>query len=236
MVPIGTLPILWHIIEIFRRQGFCDQIIALGYKPEVIKRWLLDLVDLDGDMKFNFSTEGHTVSRNQNGNVLDLKIEAFNTGLNTQTGERLRKCVKKYPSETFIVTYGDGLANLNLNELVSFHKNHGKHVTVTGVRPPARFGGLVLEGNLVSNFGEKTQSDSGWINGGFIVCDSQLLSYYSGDNESLEFDILPRVVQSHNLMAFLHNGFWQPMDTLREKNLLAELASEPVPPWFSLQN
>lgn len=208
MVQIGDKPILWHLMNIFASQGFSDFIIATGYKGEVIHEWV----------------EGLEV---------DWNIQALDTGLNTQTGGRIRKCMETVPGERVFATYGDGLGNVNLNQLLHFHEMNGVQGTVTAVRPPARFGVLESSNGLVTHFGEKNQTDSGWINGGFFVLEPEVVKLVEGDVEPFETGAIPRMVANHQLAAFHHEGFWQPMDTLREKQDLEKFASFQVPPWIS---
>jgi glucose-1-phosphate cytidylyltransferase len=209
MVLLGGKPILWHLMNIFSKQGFNDFIIALGYKQEVARNWI-----------------------NTFNNFGDWKIDAFDTGLETQTGGRIKKCMQKYPDEKMIVTYGDGLSNVSLTNLLDFHKKHKKMATVTAVRPPARFGYLQIEVDKVSNFGEKNQADEGWINGGFFVLEPEVKDLITGDLDLFETGALPKLAKNNQLMAFKHYGFWQPMDTLREKNELDKLAQIDTPPWL----
>lgn len=161
-------------------------------------------------------------------------MTALETGLNTQTGGRIARCMKSFPGERILATYGDGLANVDIKKLIAFHESHGKLATVTAVRPPARFGYLNIEENRVNHFGEKNQSDAGWINGGFFVLEPEVVNYISGDMEPFESGALPRLVAENNLMAYLHESFWQPMDTLREKQDLARLALQDTPPWLDI--
>lgn len=207
MVLIDQNPIIWHLMNIFANQGFDDFVIAAGYKSEVIQSWVLN-------SKF------------------DWRVQVLDTGLNTQTGGRIKRCIENYPDEQFLATYGDGLGNVNINDLVKFHNAHGKLATVTAVHPPARFGVLDIEEGKVRHFGEKVQARSGWINGGFFVLDRKVADFVTADYEPFETGALPRLVELNNLMAFEHEGFWQPMDTLREKKDLAALALEVVPPWM----
>ena len=158
----------------------------------------------------------------------------YKGGHDTQTGGRIAKCMKEFPGERIIVTYGDGLANVPIKKLLAFHESHGKLATVTAVHPPARFGYLHLDGNKVDHFGEKKQSDVGWINGGFFVLEPEVVNFVLNDSEPFETGALPRLVDGDQLMAFHHTDFWQPMDTLRERNELAELAKETPPPWLKL--
>lgn len=231
MVLIDDKPILWHLMNIFSSQGYNEFVLTLGYRSDVIKRWLLDLNDLSGDIEIN--TLSKSVAHLEKSKDLSWKVTALETGLNTQTGGRIARCMKVFPGEQILATYGDGLANVNIKKLLAFHKSHGRKATVTAVRPPARFGHMELDGNSVIHFGEKNQSDAGWINGGFFVLEPEVVEYIKGDSEPFESGALPKLVSENQLMAFYHEGFWQPMDTLREKQELAKLAMLPKPPWLS---
>ena len=233
LVLIDSKPILWHLMKIFLIQGFSDFTLALGYKSEIVKRWLIDLHLLSGNIKVDVQTG--RIERLEDFEIgSKWQVTALETGLNSQTGTRIRMCMERYPDETIIVTYGDGLANINLKELIKFHNDHGKLATVTAVRPPARFGHIQLNGSLVSHFGEKNQSDVGWINGGFFVLNSKVLEYFSNEDEPFETGALPRLVSSGELMAYQHFGYWQPMDTLRDKHELSKLAISELPPWLNI--
>lgn len=207
MVPIDGKPILWHIMSIYAQQGLNDFVIATGYKGEVISDWVDSL-----EMNWN--------------------IEAVDTGLETQTGGRIKKCMNLYPGERMLATYGDGVGNININHLLTFHESHGKLATLTAVHPPARFGYLDMVNGHVLHFGEKNQSNAGWINGGFFVLEPQVSRYVDADSEPFETGALPKLAGEGELMAFEHDGFWQPMDTLREKQDLEKLAHEGNPPWL----
>ena len=211
MVKIGDQPLLWHLMSIFSSQNYNDFILALGYKHEVATDWV-----------YSFENKNN------------WKIDPINTGLETQTGGRSKKCLEKYPNQRIIVTYGDGLANVSISKLLKFHETHGKLATVTAVRPPARFGYLHIEDKKVTNFGEKNQADEGWINGGFFVLEPQIIDFIEGDSDLFETGALPKLAKAGELMAFEHFGFWQPMDTLREKNELIKLASQSSPPWLQI--
>lgn len=208
MVEIAGKPMLWHIMSIFSGQGFDDFVIAAGYKFEVIEKWVQELKE-------------------------SWSVTALNTGLETQTGGRILQCLKQFSGERVFVTYGDGLGNVNLNALLDFHEHQGKIATVTAVRPPARFGVLESQNGVVTQFGEKNQADSGWINGGFFVLEPETINYVQDMREPFETGALPRLVNEKQLAAYHHDGFWQPMDTLREKNVLSKLALEDTPPWLS---
>ena len=231
MVLIDDKPILWHLMNIFSLQGYNEFVLALGYRSDVIKRWLVDLNDLSGDIEIN--TLNKSVAHLEKSKDLSWKVTALETGLNTQTGGRIARCMKVFPGEQILATYGDGLANVNIKKLLAFHKSHGRKATVTAVRPPARFGHMELDGNSVIHFGEKNQSDAGWINGGFFVLEPEVVEFIKGDYEPFESGALPKLVSENQLMAFYHEDFWQPMDTLREKQELAKLAMLPNPPWLS---
>ena len=232
MVLIDDKPILWHIMNTFALQGFNEFVLALGYKSEVIKRWLIDLHELEG----NFTVEGskQRIEKIEKLNSNDWVVTALETGVNSQTGGRVSKILTFLKNERVIVTYGDGLANVNIDKLIEFHESHGKLATVTAVRPPARFGYLELEDTTVTNFGEKNQLDTGWINGGFFVLEPEVVKYIESDTEPFEVGALPRLAKEMNLKAFMHSGFWQPMDTLRERNDLANMAKLNPPPWLKV--
>ena len=230
MVLIDDKPILWHLMNIFSTQGFDEFILALGYRSEVIKRWLVDLNELHGDI--NIDTRDKNIKRLTANTNLSWKVTALETGLNTQTGGRIARCMKAFPGERVIATYGDGLANISIRDLITFHESHGKLATVTAVRPPARFGYLEIEKDRVSHFGEKNQADAGWINGGFFVLEPEVANFVLNDQEPFEAGALPKLASMGELMAYQHKGFWQPMDTLREKMELGKFAQEDPPPWL----
>jgi glucose-1-phosphate cytidylyltransferase len=211
MVLINGEPILWHLMNIFALQGFTDFVIACGYKGEIIKTWA-----------------------DEQSQKSDWNILALDTGMDTQTGGRIKKCMELIGEEKVFATYGDGLANVNLKALNDIHESTNSLATLTAVRPPARFGYLDLEGNKVRHFGEKNQADVGWINGGFFVLDPKVKDYVSDYSEPFETGALPKLVKNNKLTAFLHHGFWQPMDTLRERNDLEKLSQQKQPPWLKL--
>ena len=213
MVLINGQPILWHLMNIFSLQGFNDFIISTGYKSEVIEKWVSGNEILDSNFE-------------------KMNITIMNTGLHTQTGGRILEVMKALPKERVIATYGDGLANVSVKKLLDFHAAHGKLATVTAVRPPARFGYMKIDNNQVTHFGEKNQSDEGWINGGFFVLDPQVADYIESINEPFETGALVRLTSKSSLMAYHHEGFWQPMDTLREKRGLEKEASLGTPAWL----
>ena len=211
MVLIDDKPIIWHLMNIYASQGFNEFLIATGYKSEVIDEWVA---------KTNFP---------------GWKIETVFTGLNTQTGGRIKKCIEHIGDTEVMVTYGDGLGSVNISKLLAKHKLLGKLATVTAVRPPARFGVLESSSGLVTHFGEKNQADAGWINGGFFVLNQKVVEYIESDDHPFEFHALPKLVLDQELASYEHNGFWQPMDTLREKQDLAKLAAESNPVWLRIE-
>lgn len=207
MVTLDNKPILWHLMNILNYGGITDFIIAAGYKSEVIREWVRQVED-------------------------EWQIEVLDSGLETQTGGRIKFCMNKYPGERFLATYGDGLANINVQELIEFHERKGRIATITAVRPPARFGVLETSNGLVTHFGEKQHAQGGWINGGFFILESPVKELVSGPEEAFETGALPRLVEKDQLACFEHDGFWQPMDTLRERNDLDKLAKLAIPPWL----
>ena len=211
MVLLEGKPILWHLLNIYANQGFTNFIIATGYKHEMIDEWV-------------------NSNNRTNGWDFDGNVETFFTGLETPTGGRVRKVIEENSSDQFMMTYGDGLGNVSLANLHRFHNNHGKIATVTSVRPPARFGHIHSDNGVVTQFGEKNQADVGWINGGFFVLNSEVVNYIQADGP-FEQAPMTGLVERKELMTFQHFGFWQPMDTLREKKILEDLAKLPVPPW-----
>ncbi len=209
MVSIAGKPILWHLMNLFSKQKFNNFVLALGYKQEFARDWVSTF-----DNKDNWI------------------IDPLDTGLESQTGGRIKKCMTKYPGERLLVTYGDGLSNVSIDKLISFHNTHGKLATVTAVRPPARFGYMHIESAVVKNFGEKNQTDEGWINGGFFILEPEVKNFIKDDFDLFETGALPRLANLNQLMAYQHTGFWQPMDTLREKNELEKFAQFDNPPWL----
>lgn len=228
MVEIGGKPILWHVMSIYAHHDFNDFIVACGYKGEIIKEYFYNYQIHNSDWEFDLTTgERRAISKN----VPDWKVTTIDTGLSTMTGGRVLRLKEQLAGETFMVTYGDGVGCIDIEKLVAFHRSHGKVATVTATRPPARFGGLTLEGDTVVTFAEKKQSDVGFINGGFFVFEPSLFDYIEGDETPLEGAPLAQLAKEGNLKAFCHDGFWQPMDTLREKRYLQELWDSGSPPW-----
>lgn len=209
MVLLDDKPIIWHLMNSFAMQGVTEFVIATGYLGQVIHDWVDNLKS-------------------------DWDVKALNTGTNTMTGGRIRQCMEFIGNEPAFATYGDGLGNINLSNLLNFHTHQGRQATVTAVRPPARFGVLESQNGLVTHFGEKRQADAGWINGGYFVLEPEVLSSIHSDDEPFETGALPRLVEKHELSSYEHSDFWQPMDTLREKNELSALAKLITPPWLIL--
>ncbi len=228
MVEIGERPILWHLMHYYTAFGFRDFIIALGYKGEVIKQYFLDYFALSNDLTIDLKS-GERVTHP--GDLPNWRIDLVDTGVATQTGGRLKRLREWLGGATFMATYGDGLSDVDLSKLVAFHRAHGKLATVTAVRPPSRFGGLLFEGDRVAEFLEKPQVGEGWINGGFFVLEPGVLDYIDGDDTAWERAPLERLAAAGELMAFRHEGFFQPMDTIREKNILQELWASGQAPW-----
>jgi len=228
MVEIGGLPILWHIMKHYSYYGFKEFFIALGYKGEVIKRYFLDYYTLDGSLSVDLSSGN--VQRHEK-ECEDWVVHLMDTGQDTLTGGRVKRLESLLRASTFMVTYGDGVGDVDLQGLLKFHRSHGRIATITAVRPPSRFGGLVFDGEMVSAFAEKSQIGEGWINGGFLVLEPAIFDYLEGDNSSLEADALERLAADGQLAAYRHDGFWQCMDTLRDKRLLEKLWQEGRAPW-----
>ena len=227
MVEIGGRPILWHIMKHYAHHGLKEFFIALGYRGEVIKRFFMDFPLLDGSMSIDFAS-GHIDRQDESE---DWVVHLKDTGQETNTGGRLKRLEPFLREGTFMLTYGDGVCDIDFDELLKFHRSHGHIATVSAVRPPARFGGLIFDGDMVSDFTEKAQIGEGWINGGFLVCEPEIFRYLDGDDSSLEVDALERLAVDRQLAAFRHEGFWQCMDTLRDKRLLESLWSSNRAPW-----
>ena len=229
MVNIGNKPILHHIMNLYSSYGFTDFCLALGYKQEIIKNYFLNLNYHNSDIRIDLKAK-KTLTLNNKTN-LNWSIDLIDTGLNTMTGGRLKRLTKYIGNKTFMLTYGDGLSNINIKELLKFHKSHGKLVTVTAVHPTARFGELEILQNKVKSFKEKPQTKQGWVNGGFFIIDPKFLEFISGDDSILENDPLEYAAKIGELMAFKHEGFWSCMDTKRDKDYLNELWVTKKKPW-----
>jgi glucose-1-phosphate cytidylyltransferase len=228
MVEIGGRPILWHIMKHYAHYGFRDFFIALGYKGEYIKRYFLDYTLMSGSLRIH---TGHNRVVPLGAPSEDWDLHLMDTGATTNTGGRIRRMSDHLRSGTFMVTYGDGVSNIDLRALLAFHKKQGKIATVTAVRPPARFGGLLFSGDMVAEFTEKPQAGEGWINGGFLVFEPEIFDYLDSDEHSLEAQTLEELSRAGELAAFKHEGFWQCMDTARDKKVLEDYWQKGSPPW-----
>lgn len=231
MIEIGERPLLWHLMKIFGTQGFNDFIICLGYKSHMIKEYFLNYYVYNSDVTINLQTNSFEVHRT---NSEKFRVTLVDTGLNTKTSGRLKRVQQYVGNDDFILTYGDGLADVRLHELLSFHRQHGKIATVTAVQPAGRFGILSLdEGVRVTNFKEKPLGDGGWINGGFFVLKSDVFAYLPDDSDNLMWEEAPleNLARDNQLLAYKHHGFWKCMDALRDKADLENLWESENPPW-----
>jgi glucose-1-phosphate cytidylyltransferase len=228
MVEIGGKPILWHIMKHFAQHGCDDFLVALGYMGDFIKQYFLDRFNLNGNLTIDFS---RNVLHREMQDLEHWSVGLIETGTVTNTGGRLLRLKHLLQDGTFMLTYGDGVSDVDLTHLLSYHRSRGKIATVTAVRPPARFGGLVIEDGLVENFTEKPVAGEGWINGGFLVFEPGIFDYLSADTDSLEANALERVAADGQLAAYEHDGFWQCMDTLRDKHYLERLWQSGEAPW-----
>lgn len=231
MVEVGGQPILWHIIKSYSYFGINDIIVCLGYRGDVIKEYFANYSLRNSDVTFDMSTNQVSIHRRR---CEPWRVTLVDTGLHTMTGGRLRR-VREYlqQDQCFCMTYGDGLANIDLGRLVEFHKRNGRLATLTAVRPPGRFGAIALESgqDLVSSFREKQDGDGAWINGGYFVLHPSVVDYIADNATVWEFEPLEQLASQGQLAAFRHDGFWQPMDTLRDKKLLEDLWATGKPPW-----
>ena len=217
MVSIGGRPILWHIMNTYAKYGHSDFYLALGYKAELIKEYFLNYKSLNSD--FTIDLQSGKVSAHQNDSV-NWKVTLVDTGLNSMTGGRVKRMRDFIGEEPFLLTYGDGVADINISSLIDFHKSHGKMVTISAVHPGARFGELAINKNVVTSFKEKPQIDQGWINGGYFVIEPEFFDLISDENTILEKEPLESAAGLGELMAYQHNGFWQCVDTIRDKEIL----------------
>jgi len=228
MVEIGGQPILWHIMMHYAYYGFNDFIIALGYRGEVIKKYMVDYCHLNSNLTVNLKNGDVKI---HDGYECDWTVELIDTGMETLTGGRIKRLAPYVDKETFMLTWGDGVSDVNLDDLLKFHRSHGKLATLTAVRPPARYGHLDLKGDSVAEFSEKVQTKEGWINGAFFVLEPGVFDYIEGDATQWEREPLERLSRDGQLMAYRHASFWQCMDTLREKHILEEFWRSGDAPW-----
>jgi glucose-1-phosphate cytidylyltransferase len=228
MVEIGGMPILWHIMKHYAHYGLNDFVIALGYKGNYIKRWMQEYAMLSSDMTVKTATgqvQYHECERP------DWNVDLVDTGAATLTGGRIKRLQRWLGNSTFMLTWGDGVSDVDLNKLLAFHRSHGKLATVTAVRPAARYGHMEFDGDRITRFLEKPQTAEGWINGAFFVLEPAVLEYIDGDNTMFEHAPMERLAADGQLMAYKHTSFWQCMDTLRDKHVLQSLWDSGTPPW-----
>lgn len=230
MIEIGEKPILWHIMKMYSAYGFHEFVICCGYKQHVIKEWFADYYLHNSNITFDFTQENKMIVHN---NVLEpWKVTIVDTGLNTMTGGRIKRVKDYLDGDTFMLTYGDGVADINIRELLEYHRSHGKMATITAAQPGGRFGILdITEDGTITNFKEKKKEDGGWINAGFMVLEPEIMDLIEGDSTVFEKEPLVEAARRGQLNAYRHKGFWQCMDTLREKNLLESLWQSGEAPW-----
>ena len=229
MIEIGGRPILWHIMKLYAHHGFSEFHVALGFKGEVIKRYFLDYFPLDGSLTIDLGSGGVTSHEKERESWV---VHLLDTGLATGTGGRVKRLEPLLRAEgTFMLTYGDGVSDVDLSALLRFHRAHGRIASLSAVRPPSRYGSLLFDGDRVAKFVEKPQVGEGWISGGFFVFEPQVFDYIEGDESSLESEALERLARDGQLMAYRHERFWQCMDTVRDKRYLEKLWSEGPAPW-----
>jgi len=230
MIEIGEKPILWHIMKYYASFGYDEFIICCGYKQYLIKKFFADYYMHMSDITFDFTGENKIIIHNNY--TEPWKVTLIDTGLNTMTGGRIKRVKEYVGDETFMLTYGDGVADVKIDELVEFHKSHGKTATITAIQPGGRFGTLDIdESEKINNFKEKSIEDGGWINGGFMVLNPEIFDYIEGDATTLEKEPLETIANEGQLKAFRHYGFWQCMDTMRDKELLEKLWTNEQAPW-----
>ena len=230
MVPVGNRPILWHIMKFYARYGFKEFILCLGYKGEVIKDYFRNYQWYSSDVTLKLGPVPQITYHNQHPEE-DWQVTLLDTGQSTQTGGRVRRALAYIPDDEFLLTYGDGLCNVNVAELIRFHHKNGGLATLTAVRPSGRFGELSLSGDAITSFREKPETESGYVNGGFFVVNKKIGDYLPNDASIFEFDALPRVAEAGKLHAFRHDAFWQCMDNPREMEILNKLWQQGQAPW-----
>ena len=228
MVEVGGRPILWHIMMHYSAYGLNEFVIALGYKGEYIKKWMIDYCAIQGDLTVHTGS-GRIQPHAHHGP--DWCVDLIDTGIPTQTGGRIKRLAPHIGTETFMLTWGDGVSDVDLDALLAYHRSHGKLATVTAVRPPARFGHIEFDGDRVVEFSEKPQTSEGWINGAFFVLEPEVFNYIEGDETHFELEPMRRLAHDGQLMAYRHDSFWQCMDTLRDKKRLEDLWAAGSAPW-----
>jgi len=228
MVEVGGRPILWHIMKIYAHHGFNEFVLGLGYKADLIKKYFIEYANYSGNITVEIRDGKSVITRREQDEWI---IHLEDTGLDTMTGGRVKKLSKWVENEPFMLTYGDGVSNINIKELIRFHKKQGRLATLTAVRPPARYGGINIKNNIVESFTEKPQTGEGWVNGGFMVCDPQILRMIEGTGTSLEAELLGTLAEQGQLSVYCHDGFWQCMDTLRDLKYLESVWASGKAPW-----
>jgi len=229
MVEIGGKPILWHIMKIYSSHGFNDFVILLGYKGNIIKEYFSNYFLHQSNVTFDLKNNSMDIHQNESE---PWKVTLLDTGLKTMTGGRIKKAKSFIGNNDFMLTYGDGVSDVNITELVEFHRSHGKHISMTAVQPAGRYGALDIKSdNSILSFKEKPKGDGAWVNGGFFVCKPEVFDYIDGDFTSFEEEPLSSLADNNQLAAFKHSGFWQPMDTLRDKKNLCNLWELNQAPW-----
>ena len=229
MVEIGGRPILWHIMMHYSCYGYNEFVIALGYKGEVIKRYMVDYCSLNSNLTINL--KAGRVDLHDTDGIQDWTVELIDTGLHTMTGGRIKRLQPYMGDKTFMLTWGDGVSTVDLARLLAFHRHHGRLITMTAVRPPARYGHMEFDGDRIREFTEKPQTAEGWINGAFFVVEPQVFDYIDGDDTQFEKGPLERLAADGELMAYKHDGFWQCMDTRRDKFVLEKMWDSGEAPW-----
>ena len=229
MIEIGDMPILWHIMKEYSHYGFHEFIICAGYKQNVIKEWFANYFIHTSDITFDFTSANKVIVHNMHSEP--WKVTVVDTGLNTMTGGRLKRVKDYIGDETFLMTYGDGVSDVDIADTVRFHQSHGKLATVTAVRPEGRFGYMDIEGDMINSFREKSKHDSGWINAGYMVLEPQVLDYIDSDDQMFEREPMERIAECGQMTCYKHRGFWQCMDTLRDKEKLEKLWNAGNAPW-----
>jgi glucose-1-phosphate cytidylyltransferase len=230
MVTVGGRPILWHIMKTYAKFQHKDFYLALGYKAEIIKEYFLNYRALNSNFTIDLLDDQITVHHQD---VVDWRVSLIDTGLNSMTGGRVKRMQDFIGNETFLLTYGDGVADIDIDELVNFHKSHGKMVTVSAVHPDARFGELKINNKNVTSFQEKPQTSQGWVNGGYFVIEPEFFNLIDSDSTVLEKEPLEKIAKKGELMAYQHQGFWQCMDTKRDRDMLEKLWEDDCAPWKS---
>ena len=228
MVEVGGKPMLWHIMKIYSSYGYNDFVVLLGYKGYFIKEYFANYFLHQSDVTFDLKENKMKVHNN---NSEDWKVTLIDTGQDTMTGGRIKRAKDYINNEPFLCTYGDGVCNANISELVKYHEDHNKLMTVTAIQPEGRYGALEMEGNSIKSFMEKPKGDGAWINGGFFVCQPEVMDYIEGDSTIFEREPIENLAKEDQLQAFKHDGFWHSMDTLRDRNRLDSMWSEGKAPW-----